>query len=412
MDEVRCESWSIARQLNALYESVGHICGVRVTAIDIGQQQRDHLVRPTLLPLPTEDDDRQQLLEGLRQQDGLLRQQIRDLIAKLPIRTPADQAVTSGGTASAPAAEALRHFLVSNGGETGGWDARDHGLFLQWRSRFRNNRQTFVSAVCDTVPGKNAAQVEAHEKWYQNLQRLRREQRQELDEWKRQKKLADEEERKSASTEFRQQQESDAWVAQWRRQRETVRKNLDRWKEEKALKAAEEPANADELVEEERKKAEAEQRRRMDQQYQKLVAYLWRMEQETAKVAAETADEYLARLARKEKSQSGNSRNLQLMAEQRQERDRQWLEQRRRQLLTRQQQQQQQQPPKVASLKRAVSVPRDPQRLLRPTSAYMARLLPAHNDDAVPSVKQRPAESYILDIQSKTVPSWRQLSSR
>jgi hypothetical protein len=78
--------------------------------------------------------------------------------------------------------------------------------------------------------GKNAAQVEAHEKWYQNLQRLRREQRHELDEWKRQKKLADEEERKSASTEFQQQQESDAWVAQWRRQRETVRKNLDRWK--------------------------------------------------------------------------------------------------------------------------------------------------------------------------------------
>lgn len=55
--------------------------------------------------------------------------------------------------AAAPAAEALRHFLVSNGGETGGWDAKDHGLFLQWRSRFRNNRQTFVSAVCDTAPG-------------------------------------------------------------------------------------------------------------------------------------------------------------------------------------------------------------------------------------------------------------------
>ncbi len=89
MEEVRCESWSIARQLNALYESVGHICGVRVTAIDIGvASHRDlDLVRPTL----PAGDDRQQLLEGLRQQDGLLRQQIRDLIAKLPIRTPADQ---------------------------------------------------------------------------------------------------------------------------------------------------------------------------------------------------------------------------------------------------------------------------------------------------------------------------------
>jgi hypothetical protein len=175
--------------------------------------------------------------------------------------------------------------------------------------------------------------------------------------------------------------------------------------EEKALKAAEEPVMTAELLEEERKKEEAEQRRRMDQQYQKLVAYLWRMEQETAKVATETADEYLARLARKEKSQCSNSsKNLQLMAEQRQQRDREWLEQRRRQLLTRQQQQQ---PPKVASLRRAVSVPRDPQRVLRPTSAFMARLLPFTSDDAVPSssstAKRRPADSYILDIQSKSV---------
>ena len=53
------------------------------------------------------------------------------------------------------ASEALRRFLVSSGGERGGWDERDHALFLQWRSRFRNNRQTFISAVCDTVPGIN-----------------------------------------------------------------------------------------------------------------------------------------------------------------------------------------------------------------------------------------------------------------
>lgn len=51
------------------------------------------------------------------------------------------------------ASEALRRYLVAHGGEMGGWDAKDHALFLQWRSRFQNNRQTFVSAVCDTVPG-------------------------------------------------------------------------------------------------------------------------------------------------------------------------------------------------------------------------------------------------------------------
>lgn len=72
------------------------------------------------------------------------------------------QAAVNNG-AAAPAAEALRHFLVSNGGETGGWDARDHGLFLQWRSRFRNNRQTFVSAVCDTVPGEDPSVFESRD---------------------------------------------------------------------------------------------------------------------------------------------------------------------------------------------------------------------------------------------------------
>ncbi|XP_057368054.1 coiled-coil domain-containing protein 112-like [Daphnia carinata] len=384
MEDLRYEGWSIGRQLNVVYESLEEMCGIHVAAVDISRS------RPTLVNDQTEEH-LQQLLEGLHQQEGLLRQQIRDLIAKLPVRS-IDEAVTNG--TAAPAAEALRHFLVSNGGETGGWDPRDHGLFLQWRSRFRNNRQTFVSAVCDTVPGKNPAQVEAHEKWYQNLQRLRREQRQELDNWKREKRKMEEEERKRIAS---QQHESDAWVDEWRRQRESVRERLDRWKETKARKAAEDPS--EETMDEERKKAEAEQKRRMDHQYQKLVAYLWRMEQEAAKMASETADDYLARLVRKQKSLSSDG---QLMTEQRQQRDREWLEHRRRQLLARQQQQ-----PKVAPLRRAVSVPRDPQRLLRPTSAFMARLLPATDGQS----SGRPTDSYILNVQSKTVPSWRQLST-
>lgn len=79
------------------------------------------------------------------------------------------------------------------------------------------------------MAGKNPAQVEAHEKWYQNLQRLRREQRQELDEWKRRKRFLDEEERQKAAEEALQDP-GDTWVVEWRRQRGAVRKQLDRWK--------------------------------------------------------------------------------------------------------------------------------------------------------------------------------------
>ena len=172
-------------------------------------------------------------------------------------------------------------------------------------------------------------------------------------------------------------------------------KNNNKWiKEEKAAKAIEPAQPTEELTEEMRRKAQADQKRRTEQQYQKLVAYLWRMEQEAAKMASENADHYLARLAKKEKSQG----SLQLMIERRQQRDREWLEQRRGQLLiARQQQQQQQQPPKSA-LRRAVSVPRDPQRHLRPTSASVARLLP----DEIQR-PQRPDSAYVLDIQSKYV---------
>ena len=72
--------------------------------------------------------------------------------------------------------------------------------------------------------------MEVHEKWYQNLQRLRHEQRQELDEWKRRKRVEDEEERKRVAEESQQDPNGDTWVAEWRRQRPSVRQQLDRWK--------------------------------------------------------------------------------------------------------------------------------------------------------------------------------------
>lgn len=73
--------------------------------------------------------------------------------------------------------------------------------------------------------------MEAHEKWYQNLQRLRKEQREELDAWKRRKKCLDEEDRKKAVEEAQRDPiKGDPWVAEWRRQRATVRQQLNRWK--------------------------------------------------------------------------------------------------------------------------------------------------------------------------------------
>lgn len=81
MEDLRYQSWSLGRQLNSMYEMIEKMCGggVQVTA------KRES--RP--ISVNKDDVDHQQmLLDGLRRQDRLLREQIQDLIAKLPVRGP------------------------------------------------------------------------------------------------------------------------------------------------------------------------------------------------------------------------------------------------------------------------------------------------------------------------------------
>ena len=91
-----------------------------------------------------------------------------------------------------------------------------------------------------------------------------------------------------------------------------------------------------------------------------------------------------------------------LLAERRQESERQWVDQRRQQLLERIKRNE----CVPIKMKRAVSAPRDPKRLLRPTTATTARRLPADDDHAEPTKRTKALAhnrgcSYILDVQSR-----------
>jgi len=77
--------------------------------------------------------------------------------------------------------------------------------------------------------GKTMEQVEAHERWYKQLQRLRNDQRKELDEWKQKKRERQEEDKKKAEKEL-ESEGHETWVAEWRKQRETIQEQLQRWK--------------------------------------------------------------------------------------------------------------------------------------------------------------------------------------
>ncbi len=163
--------------------------------------------------------------------------------------------------------------------------------------------------------------------------------------------------------------------------------------EEKAKQAAlAEPSEPPEAA---RKLAEKEQKRRTEAQYQKLLAYLWRTEQEAAKEAAESADKFVARLSLEE-TQSQKRRSASAHAEQRERINQQWIQTRKPKMKSN---------PKVSLAIRpassSVRVSRDPKRLLRPTSAFIARHLPNSDDSA----EERPSERrhYILDVSSRLV---------
>lgn len=146
----------------------------------------------------------------------------------------------------------------------------------------------------------------------------------------------------------------------------------------------------------EKKRAEAaEQKRRTEHQYQKLLAYLWRMEQEAAKEAVDKADEFVAKLNKKQ-SQQQSAYTAAVLAEHRENQIQRWIQSRR---------------PRRSSEPEAFRSssclpntfrrggPRDPERLFRPTSSSLARRLPDEEQDGV-----RPRDNghrYILDIPSR-----------
>ena len=137
------------------------------------------------------------------------------------------------------------------------------------------------------------------------------------------------------------------------------------------------------------RKAQLDQKRRMEQQYQRLVAYLWKVEQEAV---AEGVRHFVEKKKKKRRSASCH----QLLREKQQQVEKQWIEKTRRRPTptpphTR--------PPSSTSSSVAS---RDPKRLFKPTSASIARQLPDPSaEDHQEFIRCPPTKPYILDISSR-----------
>lgn len=138
-------------------------------------------------------------------------------------------------------------------------------------------------------------------------------------------------------------------------------------------------------------------------EYDKLMTFLWKTERQAAKEAAETADDFMRMLIRRSSSATGR-----LQIQQRLERDHQWVVER-KERVERMRSARTPKPLPEAPKIRSRSCRRDPQRLLRPTSASIARYLPDEEEEEDPTDQSR-SGGYILDVSSRFVASTSEIS--
>lgn len=83
--DLQYQGWALGRQLNSLYRALEQVGGVAVAPIE----------RQPAVPSVTDQGDVRHLLVGLQKEEAALRLEIRDLLARLPVRPPQPDDVPS-----------------------------------------------------------------------------------------------------------------------------------------------------------------------------------------------------------------------------------------------------------------------------------------------------------------------------
>mmetsp|Transcript_52314 Transcript_52314/g.86923 ORF Transcript_52314/g.86923 Transcript_52314/m.86923 type:complete len:420 (+) Transcript_52314:140-1399(+) len=86
-----------------------------------------------------------------------------------------------------PAVDEFQDFMTANGGETGGWDPRDHHTFLRLKALYQREEeqeQELIGRVVAETAGQNSDSVRAHVIWYSEYLRLLDLKRSAIGEWR------------------------------------------------------------------------------------------------------------------------------------------------------------------------------------------------------------------------------------
>nr|CAD7579295.1 unnamed protein product [Timema californicum] len=86
----------------------------------------------------------------------------------------------------------FQNFLQETGGHTNGWEEQDHLQFLKI-CRQHSGKPSLLQALASSLPHISEDEIEAHKKWFQQYNALKKAQQRAIKEWKKNKEKKKEE---------------------------------------------------------------------------------------------------------------------------------------------------------------------------------------------------------------------------
>ncbi|XP_067667298.1 coiled-coil domain-containing protein 112-like isoform X2 [Haliotis asinina] len=295
-----------------------------------------------------------------------------------------------------PEVAAFEKFLQQTGGVRGAWDEYDHQTFLKFRNRFKG-KNIFVQHLIPALPTKREDEIRDHESWYQEYLFLNDVKKDAIKAW-RQKKQGEREEllAHADEEELEEEEEEEKKKAQLKEKVEKEKRerfsHLNAWKVQKELEKAqqEERRIREEMAR--AKKQENEKKRQMEMRSRVLEYKQQREEEEEFLRAQEERCEEVER----ERRQQLSAREIVKFRD----RDLRAVSEKVMKKKAKEEEEEREKQKKMARIKQQVEmfVPRDPDRLYKPTKGWKERL-------------KEPGPiggGQVLQMPHRAVPSWRQ----
>ncbi|KAJ3195112.1 hypothetical protein HK101_001089 [Irineochytrium annulatum] len=289
-----------------------------------------------------------------------------------------------------PEVIAFQDYLVKHGGHYGGWDDLSHAGFLKLRTRYGANNPNFLPSCVSGIPGISLSEAAAHEDWYRKFAHLLEAKKAAIALWKKRKsEQAIQAQAMIDQSAVSEKERSEKEREREHQKREELRREIQRWKDEQK---AREKAAAELTVEEKQRQHEQQKRWRAEQAKLKGQVAEYVRTRTQQEVMQRKLQEEAERVRRKvvtdmaqEELKRFNQRDSEIICKKREKEEmRIKMEQEKEERLAKLRSQSEAfgvLTAASANAQVAVTIERDPARLLKPTQGLQSRLSAPKWDD-------------------------------